>query len=568
MSRDLKNGIKGLVDEVIETDILVIGGGLAGCVAAVEAASHTMKVTLAVEGKVGKSGNTPFAGGVGGGDFMADSASISTILGLDDLGPEKPDMRDSPDLFKQDILDTGRYINNQRLVQAYVSEAPRFIKRLMKGGLKIKAITSAHGSRYPRGVIVLARHLATFLIKNINQNPINLLEDSKIIDLLTKDDRCVGAIGIRINTGDVFVVIAKAVVIATGGWHAAYHATSGSDELTGDGQAMAYRAGAELVDMEMVRFVTIHLIWPPIAWRDHFVLAWTNDLSLIDKDGLDIIGDAPTDVESRRVYVTRKIADKVADSKGGEHGGIYLKNPKESVRDAFIKMKTLMKDWPATDNFEVNVGCSYFSGGIKVNERMETKILGLYAAGEVTGGMFGARRVASALTEATVEGSLAGLNAAEYAQRIESVEKDIKQIAELRNRLFSPLENTNGVKPIDLKRKVWDLTSKTLGLHRREDHLRGALKEIMKYRKEDIPRLWVSGTKSRKVNREWIECLSLENTLLCLEASAISALMRTESRGFHRRVDYPHQDDDNWMKNIVIRRQGDQMKAHATPVIK
>ena len=135
------NGIKGLVDEVIETDILVIGGGLAGCVAAVEAASHAMKVTLAVEGKVGKSGNTPFAGGVGGGDFMADSASISTILGLDDLGPEKPDMRDSPDLFKQDILDTGKYINNQRLVQAYVSEAPRFIKRLMKGGLKIKAIT-------------------------------------------------------------------------------------------------------------------------------------------------------------------------------------------------------------------------------------------------------------------------------------------------------------------------------------------------------------------------------------------------------------------------------------------
>jgi succinate dehydrogenase/fumarate reductase flavoprotein subunit len=498
---------------------------------------------------------------------MVDSANVSKILGLDDLGPEKPSLEDGPELFKEDILEIGEYLNNQRLVDTYVSEAPHQMKKLIERGLPIKSITSAHGSRYPRGVIVVAREMAFTLIKNVAKSPINLMEDIKILELLKRDGRCVGGVGIKTHTGEIVGIKSKAVIIATGGWQNAYQANSGSDELTGDGQAMAYRAGGELVDMEMVRFVTIHLIWPPIAKRDHFVLSWADKQILVNSEGEEILKDAPLDPEKRRVYSTRRIADEISSGLGGKHGGITLVNPEEGIRDAFIKMKSKLGDVSKTDTeFEVAVGCSYTCGGIKINEKMETTVPGLYAAGEVTGGMFGARRVASALTEAMVDGAVAARNAAKYVETTKDLDPETVQLKKIKEKLLAPLNREEGVKTVEIRRKIFDITAKALGLHRKEADLKWALEEITRIREEDIPRLWTSGTKSRNFNKEWFEGFSLENILTCIEASARSALMREESRGFHRRVDYPERDDE-WLKNIVIKEKEGKMEASTRPVI-
>jgi succinate dehydrogenase/fumarate reductase flavoprotein subunit len=553
------------LDEPIETDILVIGGGLAGCMAAIEASDRSAGVVLAVEGKVGKSGCTPLGGGPGGADFMVDSASVSTVLNLDDLGPEKPDLRDSPELFKEDVLQDGEFLNNQKMLDVYVAESPKRMKKLIDMGLRIIEVTSAHNVRFPRGVIALNRDISSTLIKNVSERPITILEDTKITDLLTIDDRCVGAVGIRINSGKILGVKAKAVIIATGGWQMAFN-TGGSDELTGDGQAMALRAGAELVDMEFSTYMDRYLIWPPFASRDNFIWDWDAERRLANKFKKEILSDVPP--ENRRRLSLQRISKEISEGRASAHGGVYLQNPEEVLKNGYIKMKDFLEAWDHEDlEFELSVGSHYFNGGVKVNERTETALKGLYAAGEASGGLFGARRIASALSEATIQGAIAAENAVEFAKNVEPPQPSPDQIERIKNRLLKPLEKSEGIKPVDLRKRIKEITLKSLCLYRERTRLEKALDEFRRMRAQEIPQLWVSGTKSRRFNKEWIECISLDSLLICLEGSTKSALMREESRGHHIRIDYPLKDDENWLKNITIKKIGDEIKATADPII-
>jgi succinate dehydrogenase/fumarate reductase flavoprotein subunit len=554
-----------VLDEFIETDVLVIGGGLAGCMAAVEANGRDVRVALAVEGRVGRSGCTPLAGGPRGADFMVDSSSISTVLGLDDVGPEEPDMRDSMGLFKEDVLEDGEYLNNQRMVDAYVSEAPRAMKRLIEMGLRVERVDFAHGSRFPRGVIALHSDIAATMIRSVKESPIELLEDTKMTDLLVADGRCAGGVGVRMASGDLVGVSSRAVVVATGGWQAAYH-TGGSDELTGDGQAMALEAGAELVDMEFGTFHDRYLVWPPFASRDNFVWDYGVERELVNAEGDDVTSGAPPG--SGRLHSIGRISEEVSMGRGSPHGGVYLRNPREALRDGYLRMGSIMADWDEGGvPFEVAVGSHYCTGGVRVNERTETGVPGLYAAGEASGGLFGARRIASALTEAAVHGILAGENASEFARGVESAKPDEGRLGEFRTRLLAPLERDEGVKPVELRRRVRGVTSRALSPYRTGDALAAALVEIRRMRTGDVPRLWASGTDSRRFNREWLECLSLVGLLACLEASARSALMREESRGFHMRADFPERDDGRWLRNLVVREGRGGMEVYVVPVV-
>jgi len=554
-----------LVDEIVETEILVIGGGLAGCMAAIEASDLSTEVILAVEGKVGKSGCTPLAGGPGGADFMVDSASVSTVLGLDDIGPEKPDLMDSPELFKEDILLDGTFLNNQKMLDVYVAESPKRMKRLIELGLRIREVNSAHGVRFPRGIISLNTDISSALIRNVKKRPITLLEDTKITDLLTKKGRCVGAVGVKVNSGDIVEIRAKAVVIATGAWQMAYN-TGGSDDLTGDGQAMAFKAGAELVDMEFSTIMDRYLVWPPYSARDHSIWKWSTEKKVVNSEGDDFLSVIPP--EDRRRLTARAISEEISKGRGTEHGGVYLRNPDESIANAFLKMRTLLDEWHHDNiDFEISVGSHYFNGGVRVNEKTETALPGLYAAGEASGGLFGARRIASALSEATIQGAIAGENAVKFAESVEITEADAEQVKRIQERLLAPLRRDSGVKPVELRMRMRETTLKALCAYRSEQGLQKALTEIRKMRINDVQRLWVSGTKSRRFNKEWIECLSLDSLLLCTEASARAALMREESRGFHYRKDFPEQNDQAWLKNIILKRLDDEMITYAEPIV-
>ncbi len=536
---------------------------MAGFMAAIEASELGAGVILAVDGKVGRSGCTPLGGGPGGADFMVDSASISTVLGLDDLGPQPPDMRDTSLLFREDVLSEGEDINNQRMVDVYVSEAPRRMKRLMDLGLRISSIDFAHGSRFPRGVIALNRDIASTMIRGIVSSDVKVLEDTRVIDLLMAEGRCVGGAGVDTMSGGLVGVGARATVIATGGWQMAYH-SGGSDELTGDGQAMAIRAGAELVDMEFGTFMDRYLVWPPMGSRDNFIWDWMASRGLVNSEGDEVVPGE----EGGLMGSSRRVSEEVSEGRVGVHGGVYLQNPEECVRDGYVKMGSLLQEWDHSGtSFEVAVGFHYCNGGVKVNERTETSVPGLYAAGEASGGLFGARRVASALSEAMVQGSLAGENAADYAGGHPALRPGKAFLVGLRDRLLAPLGKDGGVGPSELRRSVRRVTSRHLSLHRSGPGLREAVGELGRMRVDLLPSVGVSGTESRRFNREWMGCLSLESLLICVEASARAALMREESRGFHRRVDHPLRDDEQWLRNLVVRMGRGGLELTAVPVV-
>jgi succinate dehydrogenase/fumarate reductase flavoprotein subunit len=554
-----------ILDEFIETDVLVIGGGLAGCMAAIEASKHGVRTIIALEGRIGKSGCTPLAGGPGGADFMVDSSSISTILELDELGPERPNMNDSPDIFKEDIIADGNELNNRKMVDVYTSDAPHTMKKLMEMDLKIKEINYAHGSRYPRGVIVLHEDISSMMIRNVRRSIIEILEDTKITELLLEDRKIGGAVGIKIPYGELIGIETKAAIIATGGWQMAYH-TGGSDELTGDGQAMALKVGAEVVDMEFGTFHDRYLNWPPFASRDNFAWQWGVERKLVNIFNEEFLKKDPADMDF--YYSTLKISKEISNGHGSPHGGVYLLNPKEAIGEGYLNMASKLMDWDIDDiSFEVCVGFHYCNGGVRVNEKTETAIPGLFAAGEAAGGLFGARRIASALTEAAVQGFLSGKNASIYSKSVHQIKLNSKQIESTRKKLLSPLEKPGEISPSKLRRELRQITSLHLSPYRTEEKLSTALNAIRKIRRDEIPKIGVTGTDSRRFNREWIDCLSLDNLLICLEASAMSALARKESRGFHRRDDFPARDDKHWMVNNVVRKGTRDMKIYQVPVV-
>lgn len=553
----------GAFDDYLVTDVLIIGGGLAGCMAAIEASEHTDIVTLTVNGKIGKSGCTPLAGGPSGADFMVDSRSIANYLHLEELGPEKPDIRDSPEVFKNDILCEGEFINNQRMVDVYVNSAPQVMQNLINMGLKVDAITSAHGSRYPRGVIVLNKDIAETMRRNIRKNSIAVYEDFRVIDLLTSNNKCIGGVGVDLKSGELGVFLSKAVIIATGGWQMAYH-TGGSDELTGDGQAMAFRAGAELIDMEMATFMDRYLINPPFASRDNFIWNWNIEREITNNMGEGIIKDEQANLDTLKKL--ELFSKEITYTGTSEKASLLLKNPEATLRNGYLKLKDILNQWNYEDfAFELTIGCHYCSGGIRVNEKTETNLRGLYAVGEASGGLFGARRIASALTEAAVQGTVAGRNSIECCKEtiIKPSEKSIKKTLE---RIEKPLKNRDGLPPSNLFKKLRSFSSKYLALYRTENLLNFLIENLEKISLDVSENLFCS-YNGHVYNKEWMDSLSLENLLLCLESSAKSALLRRETRGFHRRLDYPVRNDDEWLKNIVIKNVADKPYAHVIPNI-
>jgi succinate dehydrogenase/fumarate reductase flavoprotein subunit len=265
---------------------------------------------------------------------------------------------------------------------------------------------------------------------------------------------------------------------------------------------------------------------------------------------------------------SRWVSEEVSEERVGIHGGVYLQNPEECVGDGYVKMGSLLREWDHSGtSFEVAVGFHYCNGGVRVNERTETTVPGLYAAGEASGGLFGARRVASALSEAMVQGSLAGENAAEYAGEHAVLKPGKVFLKSLRDRLLAPLGRDDAVGPSDLSGRIRLITSRFLSLHRSGSGLREAVGELERMRVDLLPYVGVTGTESRRFNREWMDCLSLESLLICVEASSRTALMREESRGFHRRVDHPLRDDERWLRNLVVRMGREGLELMAVPVV-
>jgi succinate dehydrogenase/fumarate reductase flavoprotein subunit len=556
-------------EEIIKTDVLVVGGGGAGLRAAIESSKDHVKTILVSKGSVARSGATELAGA----DLTTDGKSLRK-LGF--FGEPK----DSKETWFRDMVNQGYYLNNQRLLDIYVQKAPERVKELIDWGMDVSFSEE-------RAIFTSGTHITDALKRAAKEYNVELIDDVMITDLLTRNGRVVGAIGIDINTGRFLIFQSKAVILATGGWHKAYSPNAGSRELSGDGVAAAYRAGAELVNMEMVTFCCNVLIWPP-CWRGSiftYVLHMRTGLEIVNSKGEKFlekynpkIVKFGTSTEWNKSFISVASALEILEGKGSLHGGVYLRTgvPWEVFESQvsmfypdwkfkgvdFSELARMLKE---EEPVEVGPAAEYFEGGISINENCETNIPGLYAAGECALSPFGANRVSAATTEMLVFGEIAGRSAAMYAKKVRSEQIDENQVRKLEEKALQPLKRGEGIKSVELRSRIQKMAYEKLGPARDHEGLESFIREIQRIRIEELPKLCITSA-SRKYNMEWIEALELDNITQLLEISAMAALMRTESRGVHYRIDYPHTDYDNWLKEIVAKQVEGKPKLSTRPV--
>jgi succinate dehydrogenase/fumarate reductase flavoprotein subunit len=566
---------------MITTDVLIVGSESAGAQAALAAAKAGVKVTVVTKGKVSMSGATLTASA----DINVDSKTAKS-LGF------KGNSADSVEQFFEDTVVGGKYLNNQELVQSIVEKIPQVLTDLMANGVKPETLIHTPGHKYPRGVLVsgltLSRKLAGMMRKQEN---ITIIEQIMVLELLKTDGRIVGIYGYDLLNGEFITIRAKAVVLATGGGMAAYPIRTAPDELTGDGFMMAWRAGAELIDMEMPQFMPGVMINPP-AWRGN---QFIYEIGFGSKDGiegwlLNKYGERfmkhwdPERMEkSTRDKVSLAIMNEVVEGRGTPDGGVYFSFnhlPKNLIKRFAEWYPFLTPDWTYEQfNFkelvddmmdgnavEIGVGSHFFMGGIRIAVNGETTVAGLYGAGEATGGFNGANRLSgNALTETLVQGVVSGEAAAAYAKEVDLLEVDSAQLDSFQEKQNKYLQKDSGLSPYELRQELAKLSWNNLGVVRSEENLNHAIAELKDVRENKLPELFCK-EKGLLYNRELLECMQLENITLLLEAIAKSAIMRKESRGAHYLKDIPTTKEDQ-LRNLVVVNEGGQMAIKEMPLV-
>ena len=553
----------------IKTDVLVVGGGGAGFRAAIGAREKGAETLLLSKGPLGRCGASPMAGA----DYTLDGDSLRK-LGF--YGEPK----DSMGIFFEDIVKQGFYLNNQKLLEQYVSTAPLCLQELMDWG--VSPVRSEERAIFTTGIGMMDA-----LVGQAKKVGVRTLEDVMLLELITEDSRVVGALGLDIKSGQFLRFTAKAVVIASGGWHKAFWPNTGMRDLAGDGTAMANRAGADLGNMEFITFCCNVLLGPPHVLGSIasyiFSLRCAGELTnqagerFLEQYDPDMV-HIGTHMEWNKCFVSLASTKEKRAGKGSPRGGIYYGRgdiPWEQwarqVQVSFpgwkykhIDLKDIVERIKQGKTIEVGPAVEYFDGGIVVDDKFHTTLTGLFAAGECTLGPFGANRVCAATTEMLVHGVGAGKSAGEYALNAPDSAPAAQRFQELEEAACRPLLRKEGLKVALVRRRLQEMSHKRLGPVRTESELKEFLAFLHDAKTNQMPNL-ATASKSRSYNKEWVDSLELANLLQLLEAAAKSALLRTESRGVHYREDYPYTDNDNWLKETVVKLNG-EMTISTRPV--
>jgi fumarate reductase (CoM/CoB) subunit A len=552
---------------VIESEVLVIGGGGAGAIAALKASEGGTKVCIVVKGRLNKCGSTPMAMG-----------AVSAV------GPwHSP--KDSKDIHFMDTVKGGAYLNDQKLVRILVEEAPERVLELEKLGAFWERTDDGSnyllriggGHSYPRSVYLEDRpgsEMLKAMKGKLIQRNVNLIENVMIIKLLVDDQEVSGAMGVNICTSELILFKTKAVVCATGGAGQIYEYTTQDIRNTGDGYALALEAGVELVDMEFVQFFPIGLIFPEST--KGLIVGAMYYCHLLNKDGERFMKnyDAKRMELSTRDIVSRAVFTEIKEGRGTKRGGVYCDLTFQPP--GFMK-KQLPLVYSFCDKLGMNMEksmleiaptCHFFMGGIKVDEKWKSSFPGIFAAGEAAGGVHGANRLSqNSLADILVSGARAGKYAAIYASkatthRIDqlSVKQEQKKIEEIITRDFK-----DSIRPCQLKAKIKKVMWENVGIYRDGKSLEENLGKILTIKNVDFLRICLS-TKTKSFNRELMETLEIYNLLLTCEAVTRAALYRKESRGAHFRNDYPDLNDQNWLKHIGVKLTKGKFELSDEPV--
>lgn len=561
----------------ITTDVLVIGGSGAAVSAAVTANKLGADVVLVSKGKIGKSGNAIMAGG----GFSVDGESAYEICGEKDANTKF----DKNALFDS-IVKESYFISDQKIVEQYVDESPKIVNEFLKCAKRAnqKFIFAPGSNSWISAGLSWGKTSA----EAIKENPeIEIYEDFFIIDLLKNDDKIVGAIGIDIYDGELKIFNSKSTIIATGGFQPCTLKNTVTD-MTGDGIGMAFRAGASLADMEFIlAFATA--LFPSEAKGSiyPFVMEFNMPkVSFLVRDGNKEIIDIPEEVIkiSRGKKLSKLISMyyygySIFNGNGTKDNGVYLDyslNDKEILKQSLDEFFDRFSNWHKRgfykgDNMEkvvnqmlssglieVGLGYEYSMGGLFIDENMNTVLPGLFAAGEVTSGVFGANRVGDGLTEMLCQGYRAGLSAVSYSNDNSLENVDEYYLENIIERISQPFNNDENISSIFLHHKIESICDDGFNVIRTEEKLKNALSEIRKLKNCELKNVSIKA-HSMKYNYEFIDYLQAENLLICVEAALISAINRKESRGSHIRADYPNVDNDNFLYRSIITNSDNNM---------
>jgi len=552
--------------ETHEHDVLIIGAGGAGLRAAIEALAQGASVAVVCKSLLGKAHTVMAEGGI--------AAAMANVDRTDDWRAH----------FR-DTMRGGKFLNNWRMAQIHAQEAPERVRELEQWGALFDRTTDgnilqrAFGGHTFKRLCHVGDRTGLEMIRTLQDRGVNLGIDvymeCAITRLLKDGDRIAGAFGYWRENGRFIVFKAKSVVIATGGIGKAWRITSNSWEYTGDGMALAYDAGAELMDMEFVQFHPTGMVWPPGVQGILVTEAVRGEGGVLrNKDGerfMERYDPERMDLSTRDV-VARAIYTEAKEGRGTEHGGAYLDishKPAEYVKKKLPSMYHQFRELADVDitkgPMEVGPTCHYMMGGIRVDaETAQSNVPGLFAAGEAAAGLHGANRLGgNSLSDLLVFGRRAGLSASEHAKQVGVPAVDDAEVNGATREMLAPFERSDGDSPYDLHRDLQETMQNYVGIFRSEEDLKHGLDEIQKL-KQRAAKLHVGG--SRLFNPGWHLARDLKAMLTVSEAVALSALERKESRGAHSRIDFPNYDEQ-WSKlNNIISRDDERMKLSHAPI--
>ncbi|MFE5287849.1 fumarate reductase/succinate dehydrogenase flavoprotein subunit [Nocardia sp. NPDC056611] len=590
-------------------DVVVIGAGGAGLRAVIEAREHGLSVAVVCKSLFGKAHTVMAEGG------------CAAAMG-------NANEKDNWQVHFKDTMRGGKFLNNWRMAELHAQEAPDRVWELETYGALFDRTPDGRisqrnfgGHTYPRLAHVGDR-TGLEIIRTMQQKIVSLQQEDfaqtgdyearikifaecTITELLKDDDKISGAFGYWRESGRFILFETPAVVIATGGVGKSYKVTSNSWEYTGDGHALALRAGASLINMEFLQFHPTGMVWPPSVKGILVTEGVRGDGGVLkNSDGkrfmFDYIppvfkGQYAESIEEAdqwlkdndsarrtpdllpRDEVARAINEEVKAGRGTEHGGVYLDIASRLPADQIIKrlpsMHHQFKELADVDitkePMEVGPTCHYVMGGIEVDpDTQAAKVPGLFAAGECAGGLHGSNRLGgNSLSDLLVFGRRAGLGAATYVEQLAARPKisdtDIAAAAKAAVTPFDPPDEGRGENPYTLHMDLQQTMNDLVGIIRKEHELKQAVEKLSELR-DRYDHVTVEG--HRQFNPGWHLAIDLRNMLLISECVAQAALLRTESRGGHTRDDHPGMDPV-WRNQLLVCTIGEDEVGFSVPAV-
>jgi succinate dehydrogenase / fumarate reductase flavoprotein subunit len=580
-------------------DVLVIGAGGAGLRAAIEAAASGARVGVVCKSLLGKAHTV-----------MAEGGIAAALANVDD--------RDNWRVHFADTMRGGQYLNNWRMAELHAKEAPECVRELEAWGALFDRTKDGRilqrnfgGHKYPRLAHVGDR-TGLEMIRTLQDHGIHtgmeIHMECTVLDLLLDSGRIAGACGYDREKGLFRVWQAKAVVLATGGIGRAYKITSNSWEYTGDGLALAYRAGAELQDMEFVQFHPTGMVWP-ISVRgilvtegvrgEGGVLRNSEGRRFMFDDIPNLYKEQTADSEEEgwrytqgdrnarrppelltRDHVARCINREVKAGRGTLHGGVLLdiawigkhlpkseEHIKRKLPSMYHQFKQLADLDITKEPMEVGPTTHYMMGGICVDgDSQMSSVPGLFAAGEVAAGLHGANRLGgNSLSDLVVFGRRAGRFAAEFAKTNGAATIDEEQLQATAGAALAPFDRgASGENPYQIQYDLQEAMQNLVGIVRTEKEMQHAVESIAQLRVR-ADRVGIAG--NRQYNSGWHTAIDLNSLLVVSEAVTRAATLRKESRGAQFREDFPSKDAEWGKHNIVVMRSADgEMQMQKRPL--